>query len=466
MDKENGWILKILTGPHVGSEAILSSGVYLLGRDEHCDIILHDTSLEEQHFQIIINEDKVSLGILSKDRPCYLDGEKIDSDSIEIKPYQVVSTGTLFFALGHAREAWPPIELLGAGRNFKQAEDKVIEETPEDDNPQPSSSSSPSPIPAAWQQLWRSDRPANRIYLSVGIALIGIGLSLLFVVFTTAEIPGENLETQTVEINQIIEEYVIDAKVNTVYRDGQEMLYIQGYTDTDERRAAFMEALGKAKITAQTQLYSAQRIKLATSVILGQILNPQTDKVEVSSVPGSPGKVGLSGYVEKSEVWERALGVIKDDVQGLQGYDNQVRTMDDAMYELNQMLAAQELSDKVSLNVDKNTIYLVWQTLSNHEQQQLKTLVENFRKKFDNQPPLADIDQGKSEINKFDPNINLQSVSFGEAVYLETQDGKRYTIGAILGDSYTIKEINREFILLSKDGELGRYYFNDRKTAD
>ena len=430
----------------------MSSGVYLLGRDAHCDIILHDTSLAEQHFQIIINEGKVGLSILSKEHPCYLDGEKIDSDTVEIKPYQVISTGTFFFALGPAQEAWPPVELLGAGQGFKQVEEEATAETPKGDSPQPSSSS--------WQQLWRSDRPANRIYLSAGIALIGIGLSLLLVVFTTTDIPGENLETQSVEIDQIIEEYVIDATVRTVSRDGREMLYIQGYTDTDERRDAFMEALGKAKITAQTQLYSAQRLKLATSVILGQILNPATDKVEVSGVPGFPGKVRLSGYVEKSEVWARALDVIKDDVQGLQGYDNQVRTMDDAVNELNQMLVAQGLSDKVGINVDKHTIYLIWQTLSDTELQQLETLAENFRKKFDNRPLLADIDQGKSQINEFDPGINLQSVSFGEAVYLETQDGKRYTIGATLGEGYTIKEINREFILLSKDGELGRYYFN------
>ena len=454
MDGDKGWVLKILTGPHVGSEAALSSGVYLLGSGEDCDIILHDTSLAEQHFQLKLDTDSIGLSILAEDHPCYVDGKEMDSNAVEIKPYQVISTGTFFFTLGSAQEAWPPIELLGVGRNLKQAEDKASEEIPKDDNLQPSSLSS-----FAWQQLWGGDRPANRIYLSVGIALIGIGLSLLFIVLTTEDIPRENLETRSVEINQIIEDYVVDATVRSISHDGQEMLHIQGYTDTDARREAFMEALGKAKITAQTQIYSSERLKLAVSVILGQFLNPQTDKVEVSGVPGFPGKVVLSGYVEQIEVWERALDVIKKDVQGLQNYDNQVRTMDVAVHELNQMLVAQGLSDKVEVNINDHTIYLIWQTLSDDEQKRLATLSQEFREKFNNQPPLADANQVIPEINKFDIDIRIQSVSFGKSPYLETHDNKRYIIGATLGE-YTIKEITREFILLSKDGELGRYYFN------
>ena len=70
MDGDKGWVLKILTGPHVGSEAALSSGVYLLGSGEDCDIILHDTSLTEQHFQLKLDTDTIGLSILAADHPC------------------------------------------------------------------------------------------------------------------------------------------------------------------------------------------------------------------------------------------------------------------------------------------------------------------------------------------------------------------------------------------------------------
>ena len=457
MDGDKTWILKILTGPHVGSEAALSPGVYLLGKDDDCDIVLHDTSLADRHFQLTLETDKVVLKVLATDHPYYIDGVATDSDSVEVNPYQVISVGTFFFTLGFANETWPPVELLGVERNFKHAEEQTTKEDAEKDDEKPLPSSF-LPI-AVWRRLRHDNSPISRVYLSVGIALIGIGVSLLSVVFTADDIAKDGFKVKTAEINDLIEEYVVDATVRTVSVDGQQMLYIQGYTKTDEQRDAFMEALGKANVTAQTQLYSSARLKLAVSVVLDQFLNPETDSVEVVGVSGFPGKVVLSGYVEKRDVWERVLAMIETDVSGLQSYDNQVHTMDDAVHALEKMLADQGLSDKVSINIMENTIYLSVQTLSASEQQRLTTLSENFRKHFADQPHLAYGEQGESQIKELKLDVGLQSVSFGESPYLETQEGKRYTIGALI-DDYVIKEINREFILLSKEGVLGRYYFN------
>ena len=464
MDANKGWLLKILTGPHVGSEAVLSPGVYLLGRDEACDIILHDTSLEDKHFQLTVAADKIGLRILSKERQCYADGIAIDSDSIEVSPYQVISTGTFFFALGSAQEAWPPIELLGVGRGFEQAEEETSEEPMVNSDEQSALSSPPFSISMVWQRLWSNKWLANRSYLSVSIALIGIGISLLFITFTGSDVSRKGLESQTVEIDELIADYVIDATVRTLSKDGRKMLYIHGYTKTDEQRSAFMEALGKAEISAQTQLYSAERLRLAVSIILSQFLDTETDSVEVTGVSGFPGKVMLSGYVEQSDVWERVLEMIKMDVPGLQDYDNRVRTMDDAVQAIRRMLSDQKLSDKVDVNTVEHTIYLSSRTLSESEQRRLTELSKNFQKDFGNSPQLAYEGKGEPQIKKFEIDIAIQSISFGESPYLETLDGKRYIVGAVLDGNYIIKEINRMFILLSKDGEIGRYYFNKQAS--
>ena len=287
---------------------------------------------------------------------------------------------------------------------------------------------------------------------------------MLLVVFTASDVSRGGLKIKTETINELIEEYVVDATVRTTYMDGQAMLYIHGYARTDEQRSAFMEALAKADITAQTQLYSSERLRFAVSVILDQLLNSQTDNVEVSGVSGFPGKVMLSGYVESSDIWKRVLDTIKTDVPGLQSYDDRVHTMDDAIKVLYKMLAEQGLSDKVDINLVEHEIYLSSQKLSEAEQRQLATLSESFQEHFNNQPQLAYQEEGDPPINKFTPDIALQSISFGKSPYLETQDGKRYTIGAVIGDGYIIKEINRKYILLSKNGELGHYYFNTDKS--
>ena len=466
MDANKAWLLKILTGPHVGSEAVLSPGVYLLGRDDDCDIILHDTSLAGQHFELNLESDKIGLRILAKDRKSYINGIAIDDDSIDVNPYQVISTGTFFFVLGSAQEAWPPIELLGAGKDFEQVEEETIEEPAADSGKQ---STLPPSSPSAWsvwQQQWHDKHPINRTYLSIGIALIGIGISLLFSVFTASDVPSKGLESQVLEIDELIANYVIDATVRTVSKDGRKTLHIHGYTKTDEQRDAFMEALGKADISAQTQLYSSKRLRYAVSVILDQLINPETDSVEVTAVPGFPGKVMLLGYVEQSEVWGRVLDMVKADVPGLQNYDDQVRTMDDAVQAIKRMLADYKLSDKVDINTAEHTIYLSSRTLSAAEQSRLSELSEKFQSDFGNKPQLAYEGKGEPQIKKFELEIAVQSISFGESPYLETLDGKRYIVGAVLDGNYIIKEINRMFILLSKDGEIGRYYFNAKASSD
>lgn len=460
MDEDKGWLLKILTGPHVGAEAILTSGTYLLGRAESCDIVLHDTSLAEQHFRLSIETDNIGLSVIAKDYPYYIDGVKVDSDSIEINPYQVISTGTFFFVLGSVDETWPPVELQGAQRNLAQVEEKANSETTTDDHRRLSSPRLLKFIPTAWMQNY--NRPINRIYLAVGIALIGMGLSLSLTVFTEDNIPVKNLSERSVEINKLLGEYLVDATVDTVYKDGQKTLYIHGYAQTDEQRDAFMEALGKAKITVQTKLYTFERLKHAVSVVAEQFLDPRTDTIEVSSVGGASGKVKLSGYVAHSDVLERVLDMIKIDVPGLRGYENEVRTMDDAVYALDRMLAEDKLSDKADINIAENIIYLSPKTSDDTELYRLTTLPRKFQQRFGTRPQLVYKEKEKPKIKRIKIDAVLQSVSFGKSPYLETQDGKRYTVGAVIDDDYVIKEINRKFILLSKDGELGRYYFNSQ----
>ena len=463
MASNKTWLLKILTGPHVGSEAMLSPGVYTLGEGDDCDIILHDSSLAERHFQLTASMDKMVLSILAEDHPCYIDGVEVTSDSsITIKPYQVISSGTFFFTLGYVGKAWPPIELLGSGRNFKQphkqtANKQTAQQAVESDNEKPLSR-----MLALWQQLLSGDSSINRVHLSLGIALIGIGLSLLLVVLTASDISSGGLETEVADINQLIETYVIDATVDTTFVDGQKKFYIHGYTKTDEQRDAFMEALGKAGINVQTQLYSADKLRHAIAVILDQYIDAQTDTVEVSMMSGFPGQVILSGYVEQIDVWQRVLDTVKTDVPGLQDYDNRVWTMDDAVQTLEKMLASHELSDKVAINRVEHAIYLSSHPLSVAEQQRLAAISESYRAQYGDKPHLAYQQQGDPPIKKFGLSLGIQSISFGVSPYLQTEDGKRYTVGAIIDDGYTIKEINREFILLLKGGELGRHYFSEQ----
>ena len=45
-------LIKILTGPHAGAEALLDPGAYVLGADDVCDIILQDSGVAGRHMRL------------------------------------------------------------------------------------------------------------------------------------------------------------------------------------------------------------------------------------------------------------------------------------------------------------------------------------------------------------------------------------------------------------------------------
>lgn len=54
--KENVITLRIFSGTHLGAEITLPEGLYVLGNDDSCDIILQDTSLEARHIQLKVEK--------------------------------------------------------------------------------------------------------------------------------------------------------------------------------------------------------------------------------------------------------------------------------------------------------------------------------------------------------------------------------------------------------------------------
>ena len=110
--RDQSWILKILSGTHVGAEVVLSDKESVLGRDENCDLVLDDVSLSAQHISLRTAASGAHLTLLDTSKPIYIDGEECAEKETLLKPFQVITIGTLFLAVGPADEEWPAIDLL------------------------------------------------------------------------------------------------------------------------------------------------------------------------------------------------------------------------------------------------------------------------------------------------------------------------------------------------------------------
>lgn len=459
------WLLKILTGPHAGSEAALGLGTHSVGRASDCDVVLNDTSLAEHHFQLSLTANSININLLSSDYPVYVTAKKAESKTIGLKPFQVVSIGTFCFAVGPAQEAWPALVLPTA------ASEPTV---PQPEHPSAPTAVHPRPRPRLKAledkikqllKLWSHGSARQRAYLLAGCTLAGVGLSLFIIALLSRPISIQSLESQRHSVEELMKQYIVYATVEIVSKDGARTLVIKGYTDTDGERDAFIRALGESGIVADTQLYSSERLQQAVSAILEQLLDHEKDSVKVANVVGMPGKILLLGYVQEELEWQRILSIIKNDVTNIQGLEDRVRTLADTINVLKQMLQTESLADKFSINPIAGAIYLGAHTaLTEQDQQRWKKVLNHFQERFGNHPQLVlggQADKEKTEFLEID--IEVQAISFGNTPYLVMANGQRYTIGSSLENGYIVEDINRQFVLLYKDGRLARYYFNKKQ---
>lgn len=57
--RKSSCLLKIFSGPNIGAEVPLQDGVYVLGSDDDCDLVLADHFIAPRHAQLELSGGKV-----------------------------------------------------------------------------------------------------------------------------------------------------------------------------------------------------------------------------------------------------------------------------------------------------------------------------------------------------------------------------------------------------------------------
>ena len=92
-------IIKILSGVHLGAEIELVEGTWVFGRDDHCDIILSDKSIESRHAAFVVQtENGLNLTFQG------LDGQVMTPADDPIQPGNLIP-GSIY-KLGNVYFAW------------------------------------------------------------------------------------------------------------------------------------------------------------------------------------------------------------------------------------------------------------------------------------------------------------------------------------------------------------------------
>ena len=113
---DSRFILKILSGLHVGAEFSLPLGVSRLGKSPDCDIILHDQGLVDEHMIFRCSGQEVLVECPTQDSAALLNGtdELREQGPYTVSEYGLITSAGLYLALGAADACWdiPPPERL------------------------------------------------------------------------------------------------------------------------------------------------------------------------------------------------------------------------------------------------------------------------------------------------------------------------------------------------------------------
>lgn len=463
---EDTWILKILSGSHVGAEVPLSVEEAVLGKDEDCDLVLDDVSLSSRHISLSVAEDKVLLKLLDEDKPVRVDGEQLTGASRLLEPFQVITIGTLLLAAGPANMEWPAIDAL-LEKKTRHQDDAPDETTPgaadppaepavgeapateEADSAQPASTAQPSET-----KRKKSMRSAGLLVMALVVLACG---GILALRLTTGKVGREpqTFEQKADLVKRLVADY--NANIKIIEDTGGEVS-LSGFIDTERNRRALLQRLTDTDISyASIDIISPEKAVQALSIILDNRINrSEVNSVEVVTRPQSPGDFILQGYVRDAATWEAAKKALRQAVTGYGSLKDAVQTREDRIMVLEDMLLKAGLNDQVDITRTEQGVTLSGK-VAVPEKEKLLEIKQAFNTKFASRPALVlnaeSHSPGQSSID-----LDIRGVSLGSNPTILMTSGQRYGVGARLANGYVIQSITSESIVLKKGDEFAYYY--------
>ena len=77
------WSLKFLSGPKAGQEVLLQEGLFVLGREESCEISIPSSGISKKHAQISVKGDKLTLEDLKSSNGTFFEGKQIKKKTLK-----------------------------------------------------------------------------------------------------------------------------------------------------------------------------------------------------------------------------------------------------------------------------------------------------------------------------------------------------------------------------------------------
>ena len=436
------WVLKILSGPHLGAEINIGLHDYGLGKGEDNDIILADESLERQHCRLEGSEQGIYLHWLAQEARLYIQGVPVSQQEIELKPFEVVSSGQLNFVYGPANQDWPQIsipELQPDPEPEKETDEgaRRQETTPEESN-----------LVAALQP----PRARKGGWLIAAAVFMGLGGAAYKWVPWGSETqiiqPSAPVMSKADKLNQALQDAGL-GQITATENDNQIML-LEGYVADNGQQLQLQSLLNRHPGRVKNEVQNNAQLFSNIGYLLNVLYSPHLKVVHGKQL----GEFKITGYLEDKLRWPELEARLTRDMVGIKKLEAAFDTLESRAKWLQQQFKGTELS-LLQLQKESGVILVngeipagaleLWQKIKNE-----------FDARYAGMPALKFAAARHEQVFR-----SIKGVSLGGTPYVITTEGDRVTIGGRI-NGYVVESIDLDRVTLSKAGYAVNYYLGGK----
>jgi type III secretion system YscD/HrpQ family protein len=454
------YILKVLSGPHLGAEVQLAAGDYRLGRDESCDIVLSDRSLSGEHALFAIGADGIKVQSLAGE--VRIEHQPHQDAARLLSFFTVVGLGTTHVAVGPESATWP--ELVPPAQPVAIAQPIVASPSVASLTP------SAAPVAVALEEAvtvalpvvvsspidrrrsirrWAARVAALLLLLGIGGGVAANRDSLLA---HRAIEPEPVVEAAPPSPREMLIAMLHDDGLATglkVLEDRRGRLVVEGHVDTTAAQAMLTERLKQAPDPVQIRIVAGdQMVETARDTLAA--LGYDMDVAYTGD-----GMLRLAGYVPESSDLQRVVDIVQRDVAGLAGIRNEVMTDRAIMASLEEQLRKAGFGEAIRLRLEANKKITARGNVRSEEMPAWTAIQADFDRSYGRYLEIVpQVTESRRDQALPGVQLNVRAIGFGDLPYVILGDGEKYLEGSVLTDGWTIQRIRPREIVLSKGGQL------------
>ncbi|ERT12561.1 type III secretion system inner membrane ring subunit SctD [Photorhabdus temperata] len=293
-------------------------------------------------------------------------------------------------------------------------------------------------------------RPArqNRSRAAGGMLILCLVLALGFLALLGHEgwqrhNPSHGMAEQ--ELRRFLNDDSAYRQVSVQMMPNNEPLLLKGYVNFNHQRLALQQYLDTHSLNYRLELRTMEELRQGVDFILQKL-----GYTQVQSGNGKlPGWIRLTGELtDPDQQWNDIESLLKRDVPGLLGIENQTRLTGGHLQRLDMLLAKHDLPNSLTYQDKSDRIEFTGQ-LDELQTHNFYRLQQVFKQEFGNRPTLVLLNNNRLSRND-ELNFDVRAVSLGRVPYVVLKNNLRYPVGATTENGLRIEAIRRDAIVIIK----------------